>query len=142
MARNTVGFHGTVLARVFDGSGDAAWGVGSWSPEPLYGASGLRGSTLHFQVRWAQRVYIFLLFLSHPVIIDSQHNLSPSAMARDVPELCWALSQGIHLSLDLSYAAYRANTSWLAVVSNCQRVLLSRFTDYTGTFSVFFVFCL
>lgn len=51
MARAALGFHGTVLARVFDGSGDASWGTGNWAPEPLYAASGLRGLALHFQVR-------------------------------------------------------------------------------------------
>lgn len=54
-------------------------------------------------------------------------------MAHDVPELCWAVSLGVQLSLDLSYAHARANSSWLAVVSDIQRVLLSRFADYTGT---------
>ena len=74
MARPALGFHGTVLARVLvrvpgdckrrtpdkaqphpchmqDGSGDANWGAGNWAPEPLYGASGLRGVTTHFQVQ-------------------------------------------------------------------------------------------
>ena len=61
-----------------------------------------------------------------------QHNLGGDAMARDVPELCWSVAQGVHLSLDISGAAARANASWLAVVGSFQRELLSRFADYTG----------
>lgn len=51
MARAALGFHGTVLARVLDGSGDAEWGAGNWAAEPLYAASGLRGVSLHYQAR-------------------------------------------------------------------------------------------
>ena len=53
-------------------------------------------------------------------------------MAGDVPELCWSIAQGVHLSFDLSIAASRANVSWLAVVGTFQRVLLSRIADYRG----------
>ena len=53
-------------------------------------------------------------------------------MARDVPELCWSVAQGVHLSLDISGAAMRTNVSWLAAVGGVQRVLLSRFADYQG----------
>ena len=51
-------------------------------------------------------------------------------MALNLPNLCWSVAMGIHLSLDLSGAAMRANASWLAVVGGFQRVLLSRFADY------------
>ena len=51
MARTAMAFHGTVLTRKLDGSGDAEWGPGNWESCPLYGASGLRGAALHFQVR-------------------------------------------------------------------------------------------
>lgn len=64
-----------------------------------------------------------------------QHNLAGNTMALDVPELCWSVAQGVHLSLDLSGSAERANTSWVAVVGDFQRVLLSRFTDYRGALS-------
>lgn len=53
-------------------------------------------------------------------------------MALDLPELCWSVAQGVHLSLDLSGEAARANISWLAVVGESQRTLLSRFSDYQG----------
>ena len=65
-----------------------------------------------------------------------QHNLAGNAMALDVPELCWSVAQGVHLSLDLSGSVERANTSWVAVVGDFQRVLLSRFADYQGTLSL------
>ena len=55
-------------------------------------------------------------------------------MARDVPELCWSLSLGLQLSLDLSFAPARANTSWLTTVGVIQRVLLSRFADFSGEY--------
>ena len=133
MARTgtTMAFHGTVLTRKLDGSGDAAWGSGNWESRPLYGASGLRGAALLFQVRvglrgktcsgcWATRL--------SPV----QHNLGGLAMAGDVPELCWSVAHGVHLSYDLSTAASRDNASWLDVVGTFQRVLLSRLADYRG----------
>lgn len=107
LARNAGGFHGAVLGFQLSGQTDAFWGDANWTPEPLFGAM-LRDVVAHYQ-----------------------HNLDGTSMAMDVPRLCWSLSLGIHLSMDMRSPPF--NTSWAATVGAFQRIVASRFTLYPAS---------
>ena len=115
LARSLLAFHGSAL-QYLDNGGNAPWGPidSAWTPSPLFAASGLRALVLNYQ-----------------------HNLDPSAMASDVPHLCWSLAMGFHLSLDVGNAAALADVAWTRTVAAVQRVAASRFADYSATASTF-----
>ena len=112
LARSLAGFHGSALQYI-GGGGSAPFGPVdvTWRPEPLFAASGLRALVLNYQ-----------------------HNLDGSAMAADVPRLCWSLAMGFHLSLDVGNAAALANVAWTRTVAAFQRAA-ARFADYSATAS-------
>jgi hypothetical protein len=103
MAAYAVGFHGTVLGSQLSGATNGWWGDNNWRPAPLYSAI-FRSNTVHFQ-----------------------HNLDGSAMADDVANLCWSLSLGVHLSLDVGNQPM--NQSWVRTVTTFQSKLAAPFAQ-------------